>query len=90
MSNCNAPLPCAIQKDKLHFTNIDNAWLFTTTGLTGFVVQTFLLQSLLAAGDEKHIILLGLTANAIHMVGYAVSWEKWCMYVVEGRTQPQP
>ena len=70
-------------QDKLHFTGIDNAWLFATTGFCGLVVQTLLLRWLLSVGDEKWIILLGLSANGIHMMGYAVSWKKWCMYVVE-------
>ena len=71
-------------EDHLAFTKIDNSWLFFTTGACGLVVQTVLLQALLKLGDEKHIILIGLSANAIHMIGYAVAWQKWCMYVVEG------
>lgn len=59
-----------------------NGWSLFLVGVTGFVVQGFLLKRLIARLGAKRLVVAGLGSAAICHFGWAAATQGWMMYAL--------
>ena len=68
--------------DKFDFSSMQFSVLFAEIGLLMLITSTVVFRILLHYCTERQIVLIGLTANAIHLLAYAVAWNPYIIYGV--------
>ena len=70
-------------RQKLHFTDCQNGWLFCFVGIALMFSQIVLLPFLKRYLSNNGFLLIGLLCNALHMIGYAIAPNAKFMYFNE-------
>jgi hypothetical protein len=72
-------------KDVVNFTAFDNAYLLLVLAIASCYTQTIVMRWFLVLSSETFMILCGLSANAIHLMMYALigaTHQKWIALLI--------
>eukprot|EP00759_Apiculatamorpha_spiralis_P030815 PhF_6_TR32397/c0_g1_i1/m.48067 len=68
--------------DRVGFEDTDNALLMMEFGIVAILASSVIFKLLEYKTNDRGIVRIGLIANLLHLIGYAVAWNKVFVYLV--------